>query len=245
MFKLFYSQKKIDQKIESLEKIVSSILVPLADPTREIEKNYEEKWKSARTSLNMLVLELCLGGDYNSAKKTFKFHGHLPNYSQTAKITEQLRRVDIMERPVYFDTDGNELADTDMPIEVLSDMKTSEIRKNILNPKGIRDIGITSRDIAYLLSIGEKIRKGEIRNTALIIGGVTLVLTGAAIASVIIANRVKDAKSNHESDGNDGDISDDDIIDADSMESDEDSGEDIMENDDAPDVIIEDDIPEV
>ena len=206
MYKLVYSKKKIQQKIDELQEIIN-------DKIPQVLNNHDINAGGVLNSLEMaantLVLELCLGADWNPKKRKLSFHGHLPGPDQVAAITEV---IDTLNK--YSTVSVDELG---LPVDsVLGEKpKKKTINEAIGAENSILGMAFRPSDITKLTAVGHRIRKGEILTTTLVIGGITLALVGAGVAFVVYNNKKKNDQVGEddipEDDLNDIDLDDDEI----------------------------------
>ena len=208
MYKLVYRKKNIQQKIDELQRIINDeIPKALSNPNINAD-NAADVLNPLEMAANTLVLELCLGADWNPKKRKLSFHGHLPGPDQVAAITEI---IDTLNK--YSTVSADELG---LPVDsVLGEKpKKKTINEAIGADNSILGMAFRPSDIAKLTAVGYRIRKGEILTTTLVIGGITLALVGAGVAFVVFNKKKNDQTCEEdipEDDLNEIDLDDDEI----------------------------------
>ena len=202
----------------------------------------------SRKELNTLLVQAMMGCELKDGKA--KFNHRLPKRGEVAEIctliTDFIDRVENaiivgLSAPQPADgTDPNAGSDMAVPkmdikingqvhrVDLIEKVNYKKLKKELFDRDLLTVCMMNAGDCLRLAEMAEKARKKDSRNKMLIAGGIVLVLTGAAVAGVVMYNKHK----NHEDDLKVGD----EVVDGDIPEI---GDGDIPEIDDVPQVDIE------
>jgi hypothetical protein len=177
----------------------------------------EEYLNRYRMTLNLTIIQAIFGAEFAIPKKEgknyqVKFKHKLANSEEIAMITRAINDfIANVEAPFLSENaaDVFENADDDMSIPTrvgeapsipaLEKVNNKKIYEYIFGDEGVSKMILTGMDVIELAAVAEKIKKTKNRNTMLLIGGIALVVTGGAIATVCVVksrkrkNSVEDA----------------------------------------------------
>lgn len=188
---------------------------------------------SSRTALNILLVEAMLGCEIKTkGDGKVKFNHRLPRKKDIAEVCELLEDfIENVENPLLahltgmIDEDSEET--TVVPkfemkingkvqrVRMLDKPSNKKLKKEIFDKDMIRNVKIDVNDCLNLASMGEDARNKANRNKMLIVGGIAILITGTAVAGLMIYHHMKDDDLSVGDELVDGDIPD--IIDMDDI----------------------------
>lgn len=183
-----------------------------------------------RMTLNLTIIQAIFGIEFTPKKDgkmtKVKFKHKLATASELATISRLLNEfISKYEKDFLYNSEYECFADAeddidipnrniDIPLPTLDKVNNKNINEYIFGTSskyGTSTSLITAMDIYDLAATAEKIKKVKNRNTVLLIGGITLVVAGGAIATICIANNKKKEKEIDESIDDIDDINIDEI----------------------------------
>ena len=232
-----YTEKRIEEIVTLTTNVIPNAMNNGISP--------DEYLASYRIALNLTIIQAIFGAEFKKPKKDgknskVKFNHKLANASELSTITKLLNDFVINYEKAFLNNSTYEcFADDDIDIPnrsmecnslpTLKKVNGKNIHKFIFgsdNKIGTSKVLLTGMDVYDLAATAEKIKKVKNRNTILLIGGITLIVTGGAIATICINNNKK--KNAAGVDGIDVDVEDISIDEIDSM-----------------DIDMDDDIPQI
>lgn len=234
----------VDAQIQQINTLVSHIAVSTQDPNLTEERYIKE----CRIPLNMTLIQTLLGAEIKEPKKAGKeckisFRHLLPSTKQLGDIIEIVNKfISDVENPFLeslYATDASS-DDDDMAIPTRAAVGTAsadaipnkekwnkkELKNYIFGYNGVPSIAaykIGSLDCMRIAAAGEEAKKRDITKKVLIGTGITVAITAGVVTGVYIYNKKKDEKEMAEIDVE----------------------VNVVDVDDEPDLIGDDDIPQV
>lgn len=216
------------------------------------ERPDSKEYTQARRELNCRLLEVLFGATIGTNSKDpnkgeIAFNRPMPSIRDLTTILAEFEEFyHNVEYPRILGTHGYQEVDPesdDIPGLMMAEaiipqydkIKISALKKDLVGDVSchpIIDSLICPSDIMKIASIGEAARKVIIRNRVIVIGGITLAVVGAAVATGLIVHNHK--KKNNDTD-QDADTIEIDSGDIPSVDMDDEDG-----NDDIPSVDIDD-----
>lgn len=235
------SKKKKSKKGKYVKGIIKDIRIlttkEIPDAiSKEKYKDVKEYISTARTELNILLIEAALGCEIKTkGDGKVKFNHKLPSKSNLSDLCELLQTfIDNVENPFLAKMTNNvttvstDAGDMEVPLKfdmringevkrvrMLDKPDNKRLKKEIFDKDMIRNVKIDVTDMMRLAAMGEDARKKENKKKMLIIGGVVILLTGAVVAGIVIYNHNKEEDIMIGDDIVDGDIPDIDMDDGD------------------------------
>ena len=189
--------KFVTEEIKKIEAIVTAGI-------QKIEQSSEEEYNAMRLELNMHVIQTLIGGEVATKKDgsyKIKFNKPLPSMVEVATIAglvDKFYQAE-MKQCVGYDDDDDMSIPEDTNMIQYTKMNQKELQGAVLGAGGFASMMINGTDCITIAGIGKETRKKANFHKALIIGGISVAIIGAATAGCIIY------KKKHK---------DDDIIDA-------------------------------
>ena len=168
-----------------------------------------EAYDELRITLNLTVIQAVFGLEFNFNKKDnkpakIKYNHKVADSEEVAVIARLMDTfVNFIEKP-YFGSDVVISADNDMEIPVKEQMVSVMPALDKVRNKNIHDyifgndggaaisrMLLNGMDVVEMAATAKKVKKIKTRNTMLIIGGITLLVTGGIVAGICINNAKK------------------------------------------------------
>lgn len=223
MFNFIHGNKDnnfVDGKIAEMQVMVSQRL-PIAAKSGDANQ-----YSAARIQFNILILEATFGFNYERDSK-IKFNKKLPTDAQVIEIVRLVNTVCTSIENVSDPNDINNIPN-DCNVPHLEKINYKNVTKYITGNQegsGILSQAITAIDVLELVSIGKALRKKQIQNRMLLIGGIALLITVAGCATIMVmksksekavTDEVAEPDAEVDVDDTDVEISDEDMSDMDS-----------------------------
>ena len=216
--------KFTEKRIAEIESIINNNVTKAFNDGIDID----EYGNQIRTVLNLTVIQAIFGAEFTKPKKDgksskVKFNHKLANTKELSKISQLLNTLVAMEIKYMQESmniQDRDIDDDDMDIPervvtngylpTLDKVNKKKINEYIFGKEGqdskaISRLYISGMDVLELAATAEKIHKTKIRNTAIIVGGISLVIIGG-VATVSIINHKK--KNSNDIDDIDIDLDD-------------------------------------
>lgn len=166
----------------------------------------EEYVNSFRTRLNMVLIELCMGGEFAECKKggyKIKFNHKMMNRTELATLSSLLDRyITGIEIPAVNSwlhsapaAETDPAADMAIPesrpagITVIEKINKKKLMAAIMGEGGVAGYSrmyLMVADLTVIMANAEKIRKKEKRNMAMIVGGIAIVVAAGVAVGIMI-----------------------------------------------------------
>ena len=222
MFKKNYTKELINQAQEQAQKM-HQILSTFDAVTME-------KYMSERIKFNTLIIAAIFGATITEGKKgnVIKFNRPMPTQNELLQIERVVNYLETeVESGLTFSSaidDGMEIDPGMIPgvseIPEFDKIKVNEIKQAILEGNGINlpliSIRFTSDQVLKMSALAEDLRNVIRRNTAIAIGGITLLVAAAAVGTGVYLHKKSKDNENPEIDVIETDDEDYDGIDGDS-----------------------------
>ena len=203
----------------------------------------EDQYNAKRADLNAHIIQFAVGGEIielkgkKAGQNTFKFNKGLPTKAQIADVADVVNTfIANVENPYLLSLNkADGIDDMDIPtgdvyaanVKPLEKARNKELRAKILGTEGVAyyQMKLSGLDVITLAGIGEEARKRANFTTAIIVGGIVVVLAGAGVAGYLIYENKKNKEEEPA-------VDTDDIVDVDPDEVD-------IDPDDAPEVVLD------
>lgn len=190
-----------EKRIEEIRTLVTKEIPAAIDAGISID----EYLTKHRVALNLTIIQAIFGAEFSDPKKEgkdckVKFNHKLADVSELATISHLLDDfIGDIENPFLspeFESGNGD--DMSIPTCVrsyalpeLEKVNNKKVTDYIFGGNAISKMMLTGRDICDLAAVAQKIKKTKVRNTMLLIGGIALVVTGGAVATVCVVNNKK------------------------------------------------------
>lgn len=199
-------RKFYDNRIQKLKDIMAEAGAKISvandnGPTISIE----EYVNSYRTSMNMILIELGLGGEFTEGKKGYqmKFNHKMMNRAELAEVTSLLDRyitgieIHAINHWVASSAPAEDdpAADMGIPesrpagVTVLDKVTKKSLMRAIMGEGGVAGYSrmyLTPADVNVIIANGEKMRKKQKRTMMMIAGGIAIVVAAGVAVGIML-----------------------------------------------------------